>query len=92
MTNIDRRTLLKVMGATSLTRSRFRVASSRLRFSPCETISDDFVCFKLPSTSESALVLCVSSDHSSMTASFCSASLADNAERSAPSSIFFGSA
>src|SRR5229473_3667760 len=69
-----------------------RLASSRFLLSPYATSSAVFSALSLPSATRSVLVLCVSSDQASTIVSFSSASFAESAERSAPSSIFFGSA
>src|SRR5713101_337019 len=69
-----------------------RLASSRFLLSPYATSSAVFSALSLPSATRRVLVLCVSSDQASTMVSFSSASFAESAERSAPSSIFFGSA
>src|SRR5271166_2294036 len=70
----------------------FLLANSRFRFSPYATSNAVLSALNLSSATRKLLVLCVSSDHASTTVNFCSASFADSAERSAPSTIFFGSA
>src|ERR1700720_4274403 len=69
-----------------------RLASSRFRLSPYATSRAVFSALSLPSATRRVLVLCVSSDQASTMVSFSSASFGESAERSAPSSIFFGSA
>src|SRR5713101_5471047 len=69
-----------------------RLASSRFLLSPYATSSAVFSALSLPSATRRVFVLCVSSDQVSIMVSFSSASFAESAERSAPSSIFFGSA
>src|SRR5271165_3400074 len=70
----------------------FLLANSRFRFSPYATSNAVLSALNLSSATRKVLVLCVSSDHASTTVSFCSASFAESADRSAPSTIFFGSA
>src|SRR4029077_5948263 len=81
----------KACGATSFTPSRFRLASSRLRFAAISHQRLVFVAApRRPSASRNGLVLCDSSCQASTTVSFSSASFAESAERSAPKTILRG--